>query len=80
MLGIGLLLTLFLFSKQPSSELSIPYARVELEAFAADRKLEEGRFSAVTADGGQLAVQAEQSIPLDGDNRNVQSNVVTPSL
>ncbi|MEJ6404907.1 hypothetical protein [Yoonia sp. 2307UL14-13] len=61
MAALGLLSTLFLFSRQSAAPPEIPFA--EIEAIARDQRISAPRFSGVADDGSVIAIAARQAKP-----------------
>lgn len=61
MAALGLLSTLFLFSRQSAEPPEIPFA--EIEAIARDQRISAPRFSGVADDGSVIAIAARQAKP-----------------
>lgn len=59
LVSLMLLATLFLFSRGDQGEVSIPYARVDLETLAREQRLDKPAFSTVTRDGAELELSAD---------------------
>ncbi len=59
--ALGLLSTLFLFSRNPGQQPDIPFA--EIEAIARDQRISAPRFSGVTDDGAIIAISAHSAKP-----------------
>ena len=59
--ALGLLSTLFLFSRDTGQQPDIPFA--EIEAIARDQRISAPRFSGVTEDGAIIAISAHSAKP-----------------
>lgn len=76
LLSLALLATLFLFARSTPHELSIPYARVDLETLAREQRLDGASFSTVLDDGGQISLAADTVRPDLSDPRVVNSSAI----
>ena len=61
LVALGLLSTLFLFSRNPGEQPEIPFA--EIEAMAREQRINAPRFSGVTEDGAIIAISAHSAKP-----------------
>lgn len=72
LVALGLLSTLFLFSRGGDRESRIPYADVDAEAMARDPRLVAPEYSGVTADGALLTLRATEAAPGPGSGGQAQ--------
>ncbi|WP_420861859.1 LPS export ABC transporter periplasmic protein LptC [Algirhabdus cladophorae] len=80
LVALGLLSTLFLFSKPIDPSLSLPYAKVDVEQSAREQQIKEPTYSGITSDGAAIKVVAETARP-DVDNTGLMSaKVLTAEL
>jgi lipopolysaccharide export system protein LptC len=63
--ALVILSTLFLFSRTPDTEPSIPYAEVDAEKMARDPRLIAPKYNGVTSDGAELSLIATEAAPRD---------------
>ena len=61
LVALGLLSTLFLFSRNSGQEPEIPFA--EIEAMAREQRINAPRFSGVTEDNAVIAISAQSAKP-----------------
>ncbi|TRW99332.1 hypothetical protein FNJ84_01270 [Paracoccus sp. M683] len=60
LVALVILSTLFLLSKEPGDEPSIPYADVDAEDMARDPRMVAPEYAGVTADGAAITLRADQ--------------------
>ena len=63
LVAIGLLSTLFLFSRKVDPEQAIPFADVDVEAILRDERVNVPNYTAVTANGTAVSVSAKSAQP-----------------
>jgi lipopolysaccharide export system protein LptC len=63
LLALGLLATLFLFSRQIDPTDAIPYAEVDVEERAREPRLTQPTYAGVTSDGSALSLAADEARP-----------------
>jgi lipopolysaccharide export system protein LptC len=63
LLALGLLATLFLFSRQIDPTDAIPYAEVDVEERAREPRLTQPTYAGVTSDGSALSLSADEARP-----------------
>lgn len=63
LLALGVLSTLFLFSRQLEVESMLPYAEVDLQEMAREQRLSGAEFTSMTRDGAALRVSARTARP-----------------
>jgi lipopolysaccharide export system protein LptC len=61
--ALGILSTLFLFSRGLNPEDALPYAEVDLEEIAREARLSAPQYSGVTEDGAAVIVTAKSATP-----------------
>lgn len=65
--ALGILSTLFLFSRNIDPTLSIPYAKVDVEGLAREQRIGAPNYAGVTEDGSAISIIAKSARP-DPDN------------
>lgn len=70
--ALGILSTLFLFSRNIDPSLSIPYADVDVEELAREQRIGAPNFAGVTEDGAAISITAKAARP-DPDNSEIVS-------
>ncbi len=76
MVALGLLSTVFLFSRQIDPEAAIPFADIDLEARLREQRLSKPNYATTTEDGSALTIVAESAAPiLDGDGGTAENIV-----
>ncbi|WP_417250157.1 hypothetical protein [Celeribacter sp.] len=80
LLSLGLLATLFLFARGQPYEMSIPFARVDLETLAREKRLDGPAFSTVTTDGAEIYLSADKVRPDLSDPDVVNSTAISGSV
>ncbi|MEM7470558.1 MAG: LPS export ABC transporter periplasmic protein LptC [Pseudomonadota bacterium] len=84
LLALGLLSTLFLFSKSVNPEDAIPFVEDDVESIAEKQQIAAPKFSGVTTDGSKVTVSADFATP-DPENprriaiENTRALVVAPT-
>ena len=63
LVALAMLSTMFLFSRQSTTESRIPYAEVDAEAAAREGRIVAPEYSGVTGDGTTLSLRAAQAAP-----------------
>jgi lipopolysaccharide export system protein LptC len=63
LVALGLLSTMFLFSRTVDPSDAIPFAEIDVEMIAREQKLTSPRFSGTTSDGSAVIVDAESAVP-----------------
>lgn len=66
LLALAVLSTLFLFSSRIDIEGTLPFSEVNVEQLAREQRLTQPEYSAVTADGSALSINAEVARPQVG--------------
>lgn len=84
LLALGLLSTMFLFSRSVDIEDAIPMVDVDPQEIAREQRLAAPKFSGVTSDGSTITVTAETARPDLTDPKrlmaqNVAADIVTPT-
>lgn len=67
LVALGLLSTLFLFSRRPDPSDAIPLAQVDVAALVAEQRLSSPRFSGTLEDGRAIAFAADLARPVPGE-------------
>lgn len=65
--ALAILSTLFLFSRHPEVDPRIPYAQVDAEQMARERRMVSPEYSGVTDDGAELSLRASEAAPATGN-------------
>jgi len=77
LIALGLLSTMFLFSRTVNPEDAIIFADIDVEQIARDQKLSSPRFSGTTSNGASIIVDADSALPaLTNPRRLTIRNVV----
>lgn len=63
LVALGLLSTMFLFSRNLDPSDAIPFAEIDVEKIAREQQLTAPRFSGTTSDGSAIVVDAERAVP-----------------
>ncbi|SDW77295.1 LPS export ABC transporter periplasmic protein LptC [Litoreibacter albidus] len=63
LVALGLLSTMFLFSRTLDPSDAIPFADIDIEKIAREQTLTSPRFSGTTSDGSAITVDAESALP-----------------
>jgi lipopolysaccharide export system protein LptC len=71
LVALGLLSTMFLFSRTLDPSDAIPFADIDIEKIARDQQLTSPRFSGTTSDGSAVVVDAESALPDLANPRNL---------
>lgn len=74
--ALGLLSTVFLFSRQIDPEAAIPFAEVDLEARIREQRLSNPNYASTTDDGSALTIVAESASPMIGGDGGTANNIV----
>lgn len=69
-IALGILSTLFLFSRGIDPSLSIPYADVDVEELAREQRVGAPNYAGVTQDGSAISITAKAARP-DPDNSEI---------
>lgn len=74
--ALGILSTLFLFSRNIDPSQSIPYAKVDVENLAKEQRLGAPNYAGVTEDGSAISITAQSAQPdLDNPDRILANNI-----
>lgn len=74
--ALGILSTLFLFSRNIDPSQSIPYAKVDVENLAKEQRLGAPNYAGVTEDGSAISITAQSAQPdLDNPDRILASDI-----
>lgn len=76
MVALGLLSTVFLFSRQIDPEAAIPFADVDLEARLREQRLSKPNYATTTEDGSALTIVAESAAPILNGDGGTAENIV----
>jgi lipopolysaccharide export system protein LptC len=63
LIALGLMSTLFLFSRTPDPEDALPFAEVEVEQIAREQRLSRPRFAGTLDDGREVTLVADSAAP-----------------
>lgn len=63
LVALGLLSTMFLFSRTLDPSNAIPFADIDVEKIAREQQLTSPRFSGTTSDGSAIVVDAKSALP-----------------
>lgn len=80
LLALGLLSTLFLFSRSLDPNDAIIISDIDVEKIAREQILAAPRFSGITSDGSEILVAAESARPDPDDDRRLSANQITATL
>jgi len=80
LLALGLLSTMFLFSRTVNPEDAIPISEVDVEQIAREQRLAAPEFSAVTSDGSTVTVRAAVARPDLTDARRLTAEDVDAQI
>ena len=78
--ALGLLSTLFLFSRNIDPTQSIPYAKVDVEQLAREQRITAPNYTGVTADGTAISVAAKTAHPDVADRDRATAVTLTAQL
>jgi lipopolysaccharide export system protein LptC len=76
MVALGLLSTVFLFSRQIDPEAAIPFADIDLEARLREQRLSKPNYATTTEDGSALTIVAESAAPILNGDGGTAENIV----
>ncbi|MCI5041739.1 MAG: LPS export ABC transporter periplasmic protein LptC [Donghicola eburneus] len=76
MVALGLLSTVFLFSRQIDPEAAIPFADVDLEERLREQRLSKPNYATTTEDGSALTIVAESAAPVLNGDGGTAENIV----
>ncbi len=80
LLALGILSSLFMFSKTIDPEAAIPYATVDVEDRLREPKMTDANFAGTTSDGAALTISAANVVPgadQTGTAKMVSGQIVT---
>lgn len=80
LLALGLLSTLFLFSRTLDPSQAIVFSDIDIEEIAREQILSSPKFSGVTSDGSEILVSAERAKPDPDDGRRLSAEDVKADL
>lgn len=63
LVALAILSTMFLFSRQPDGDASIPYAEVDAEQMAREPRIVAPEYAGVTGDGAEVTLRALDATP-----------------
>ncbi len=71
--ALGLLSTLFLFSRNIDPSQSIPYAEVDIESLAREQRIGAPNFAGVTQDGSAISITAKSARPNPENHKKIEA-------
>lgn len=80
LLALGLLSTMFLFSRNVDIDGAIPFSDIDIEQIAREQRLASPKFSGVTSDGSTISVTAKSARPDLTDPRRMSANNVMADI
>lgn len=80
LVALGLLSTVFLFSRKIDPEASIPYARVDVEELVREKRINEPDYAVVTDEGTAISFSAQSATPKPDDDSKIDAFTVTTNL
>lgn len=80
LVALGLLSTMFLFSRNLDPSEAIPFAEIDVEKIAREQQLTAPRFSGTTDDGSAITVEAKSAVPDLTDLRRLTINTVVARI
>lgn len=78
--ALGILSTLFLFSRTIDPTRAIPYAKVDVKKLAREPQITAPNYAGVTADGTAISVTAAKAKPGTGGTQGASASDVTATL
>ncbi len=75
--ALGILSTLFLFSRDIDPTQSIPYADVDVEGLAREQRIGAPNYAGVTEDGAAISITAKSARPSPGNAKIVTATGLT---
>jgi len=76
-LALGILSTLFLFSRNIDPTQSIPFAEVDVEQLAREQRVGAPNYAGVTEDGAAISITAATARPMEGNAKVISTTDVT---
>ena len=76
-IALGILSTLFLFSRNIDPTQSIPFADVDIEGLAREQRIGAPNYAGVTDDGAAISVTATTARPFEGNVKVISATDVT---
>ena len=76
LIALGLLSTLFMFSRDMETFQPIPWSEADIEAFARDSRVTGPRYTGMTPDGAALSVSARVARPDPDDERTIRAEAL----
>jgi len=80
LVALGLLSTMFLFSRTLDPSDAIPFADIDVEKIAREQQLTTPRFSGTTSDGSAITIDAESALPSLTDPRRLTIDKVVARI
>ena len=78
--ALGLLSTLFLFSRNLDPSQAIPFADVDVEEIAREQRLASPKFSGMTSDGSEVSLVAQSASPDPENPRRLSADLVDATI
>ncbi len=76
-IALGILSTLFLFSRNIDPTRSIPFADVDVNELAREQRVGAPNYAGVTDDGAAISITATTARPLEGNSKVISATDVT---
>ncbi len=76
-IALGILSTLFLFSRNIDPTQSIPFADIDVEQLAREQRIGAPNYAGVTEDGSAISITATTARPLEGNAQVIAATDVT---
>lgn len=79
-LALGILSTLFLFSRNIDPSQSVPFAEVDISELAREQRISAPNYAGVTEDGSAISISAESARPLVGNPKIIAATNMSTIL
>ena len=76
LLALAILATLFLFSRHLETDGELPFANIDVDELAREKRLTSPEFASVTSDGAAVQMTAASALPSDGNDGAVAKDLV----
>ncbi len=80
LVALGLLSTLFLFSRTLDPNQAIPFADIDVEQIAREQRLANPKFSGLTTDGSEISLVASSALPDPKNPRRLTADNVEATI
>ncbi len=80
LIALGLLSTLFLFSRTPDPDAAIPFADVDVTELAREQRLSNPRFAGTLEDGRRIQMTADVATPVPGTPNQLTADNIEARL